>query len=1159
MSDIHEVQSKEFKKIRKLLVANRGEIAIRVFRAASEIKIKTVAIYTYEDRYSLHRYKADEAYQIGAVDDPLKPYLNIEEIIRIAKENDVDAIHPGYGFLSENSDFAVACQKAGITWIGPDPNVMDSLGDKIAAKYVANKAGVPIIEASEGAISDIEELQNEAKRIGYPVMLKAATGGGGRGMRVVHSADDIVQAFREASGEAKTAFGNPAVFIEKYIDDPKHLEVQLLGDMHGNLVHLFERDCSVQRRFQKVVEVAPCVALKDETRKKLHEYALAIGRMVSYQNAGTVEFLVDREENIYFIEVNTRIQVEHTITEVITGVDIVKSQILIAEGLSLDHPEINLGNQDEITFTGAAIQCRITTEDPNEDFKPDYGRLVAYRSGSGFGIRLDGGNAYAGATISPFFDSMLVKVTAWGSGLSDAASRLHRSLREFRIRGVKSNISFLLNLLEHEEFQAGKTTVGFIAAHPELLNPPAWRDRGTKLLNYLGEVIVNGNPDIKSVDPQIKLEDAPVPNARSLDFQPGTKQKLEELGPDGFSKWVRSEKAIQYTDTTWRDAHQSLLATRVRTYDLIKGAESFARHHGHQLFSMEVWGGATFDVSMRFLKECPWKRLEYLRENIPNTLLQMLLRGSNAVGYKAYPDNLIEKFVEHASETGIDVFRIFDSLNWLEAMKTSIRTVRERTNSLAEVCICYTGEVLDTSISNKFGIQYYKDMARAIEDEGAHILAIKDMAGLLKPMSAAYLVEELRNAVDLPIHLHTHDTSSIQSATYLKAIEADVDIVDVALSSMSGLTSQPNFNSLVAMLEDHLRKRDIDLKQLNAFSNYWEKVRSYYYPFETELKAGTAEVYDHEIPGGQYSNLKPQARALGLEDQFETIKENYKAVNDMLGGMVKVTPSSKVVGDMAMFMTANSLNVDDILEKGETLAFPDSMISLMKGELGQRAEGWPEKLQKKVLKNEKAFTDKPNAHLEPIDFEKEYEEFKIDFPFSRKFEDFLSFKLYPKVYREFYEHQGQFANTSKLPSPAFFYGLKPNEEIIVNIAKGKDILIQFLNMNEPRESGTRLVIFRLNGAIRSVIIQDKSIETDKVAHRKASAAGEIGSPLQGSLSQILVEKGQKVKTNDPLFIIEAMKMESTITAPSNGEVVGIYLSEKTLVEQDDLVVELKLD
>ena len=891
------------KTINKLLVANRGEIAIRVLRAASELKIRTVAMYTYEDRYSLHRYKADEAYQIGKDDDPLKPYLDIEEIIALAKKEDVDAIHPGYGFLSENVHFVRRCKEEGIIFVGPEPEVMDQLGDKVKAKQVALKANVPLIQDSERELTSFEIAKEEADRIGFPVMVKAAAGGGGRGMRVVREADQLESSFNEAKNEAKKAFGDDTIFIEKFIDSPKHIEVQIMGDNYGNLVHLYERDCSVQRRYQKVVEVAPSIGLKEETRNKLYEYALRITREVNYNNVGTVEFLVDADENIYFIEVNPRVQVEHTITEEITGIDIVRSQIEIARGYPLDDKRIFIKSQEDIQINGYAIQCRITTEDPENNFKPDYGRVIAYRSPGGFGIRLDAGNCYAGVTISPFFDSMLVKITASGRTLIGASQRLQRALSEFRIRGVVTNKGFLENVLNHEVFYRGKATVKFIEDHPELFQMRRYMNRATKLLNYLGEVAVNGNPSVKRIDPAVKFRTPKIPDfERRGSYPSGTKQILEENGPEGLANWIKDQKQILFTDTTLRDAHQSLLATRMRSLDMLNVAEGFAKNNPN-VFSLEMWGGATFDVSMRFLHENPWDRLKIIREAAPNILLQMLFRGSNGVGYKAYPDNLIQKFIEKSAENGMDIFRIFDSLNWVEAMKVSIKTVRERTNSVAEACICYTGDVMDKN--SKYNLQYYLDMAKALEDEGAHILAIKDMAGLLKPYAATELIGALKDHINIPIHLHTHDTSSMQATTYLKAIEAGVDIVDVAIASMSGLTSQPNFNALANVLEGHERDPKMNIKSLNEYSNYWEDVRQYYYPFESGLKAGTAEVYDHEIPGGQYSNLRPQAAALGLEDQFEEVKKNYAIVNDLFGDIVKVTPSSKVVGDMAIFMTAN--------------------------------------------------------------------------------------------------------------------------------------------------------------------------------------------------------------------------------------------------------------
>ena len=1141
--------------ITKLLVANRGEIAIRVLRAASELNIKTVSVYTFEDRYSLHRYKSDEAYQIGIDSEPLKPYLDVEEIILVAKRNGVDAIHPGYGFLSENVRFATRCREEGITFIGPTPETMASLGDKIAAKEVAITAGVPIIEDSKEALTTIDIALKEANRIGYPIMVKAASGGGGRGMRVVLDDDALKVAYSEARNEAEKAFGDDTVFLEKYLDAPKHIEVQILGDNYGNIVHLFERDCSVQRRFQKVVEVAPCMSIKQETKDKLYEYALGISRHVKYQNAGTVEFLVDKEENIYFIEVNPRIQVEHTITEEITGVDIVRSQIQIARGYELSDPRILIMNQEDVTCNGYAIQCRITTEDPTNGFTPDYGKVIAYRSAGGFGIRLDAGNCYAGVTISPFFDSMLVKISASGRTLKGATQRMNRALREFRIRGVKTNIGFLENVINHPSFYNGEATVKFIDKHPELKQIKRFHNRGTRLLNYLSNVAVNGNPNIKRIDTSKQFREAQVPHFDRLSEYPkGNKDRLNELGREGFVKWLKNENQIQFTDTTFRDAHQSLLATRMRTLDMLKTAEGFAKNHPN-VFSMEVWGGATFDVCMRFLNEDPWKRLQLFREAMPNMLLQMLLRGSNGVGYKAYPDNLIEKFIEKSWENGIDVFRIFDSLNWIDGMKTSIRTVKERTGALAEGCICYTGDILNKN--TKYNVQYYLDLARQLEDEGVHLLAIKDMAGLLKPKSAGLLISELKKAVDLPIHLHTHDTSSMQATTYFESINAGVDIVDVALSSMSGLTSQPNFNSIVATLDGHERAPEFDLKSLNQYSNYWEDVREYYYPFESGLKAGTAQVYDHEIPGGQYSNLRPQARGLGLEDKFEKIKENYASVNQLFGDLVKVTPSSKVVGDMALFMTSNDLTIEDVKERGASLSFPDSVVSLFRGELGQPYGGFPVDISKMILKNEKAFTDKPNAHLEPVDFEKEFAAFQDKFDEYCNELDFLSYKLYPKVFEDFHTHWVNYGDVWKLPTLAFFYGLESNQEIFVEIGKGKAITIKKLYTSSPDENGICSVHFEMNGQARIIEVPDHSFQSTKVLHRKAEGEKEVGSPLQGRLADVKVKEGDLVDEDTQLFVIEAMKMETNVSAPHAGKIKKIHINSGAMVMQDDLVIELE--
>jgi len=1146
----------EHLEIKKLLVANRGEIAIRVLRAASELGIRTVAVFTNEDRYSQHKYKADESYQIGQNDEALKPYLDIDAIVNLAKEKNVDAIHPGYGFLSENVEFATKCRDSGIRFVGPTPEAMSMLGDKVAAKKIALACSVPVIEDNIEDVVSVEIAEKEADRIGYPVMLKAAAGGGGRGMRVIRSREEIAKAFGEASNEALRAFGDDTMFIEKFVENPKHIEVQIMADEHGNMVHLYERDCSVQRRFQKVVEVAPCSSIKQETKDKLYAYAIALCKHVNYSNVGTVEFLVDRDENIYFIEVNPRIQVEHTITEEITSIDIVRSQIVIATGRELSHPQIWIKSQEEVECHGYAIQCRITTEDPKNDFTPDYGTIITYRNAAGFGIRLDEGSSTPGTTISPFFDSMLCKVSASGRTLKGASQRLNRALIEFRIRGVKTNIKFVQNVINHEVFQAGECNVQFIENYPELFDFERTKDRGTKLLKYIGETIVNGNPDVKVVDKTKTFIEPVLPEFdRFAPFPDGTKQLLTKHGPEEFAQLIRADKQIHYTDTTFRDAHQSLLATRMRTVDMLNVADRFVKNNP-QMFSMEVWGGATFDVAYRFLKECPWKRLQLFREHMPNTLLQMLIRGSNAVGYTAYPDNLIEKFIEKSAENGVDVFRIFDSLNWLDGMKTSIKAVKDRTDSIAEGCICYTGDILDPN-QTKYTVDYYVDLAKRLRDEGIHILAIKDMAGLLKPYSAEELVGKLKQELDIPIHLHTHDTSGLQVATYMKAVEAGVDIMDVSLASMSGLTSQPNFNSVVKMLEGTDRARPMNVKSLNEFSNYWEAVREIYYPFESGLKAGTAQVFDHEIPGGQYSNLRPQAHGLGLEHKFETIKQNYQEVNDLFGDLVKVTPSSKVVGDMAMFLTSNELTVNDVRKKGAELSFPDSVKALFRGDLGQAYGGFPEDISKMVLKDEKPYTNKPNEHLEPIDFEKEFKAFQKEFSKHCNELDFISYKLYPKVFKDYHNDFEKYGDLFPLPSKAFFFGLDNNEEILVRLGNGQSILVKLLYVTKANEDGMCSVFFKFNGTTRVIEVKDNSVQTDKVAHVKAEADNEIGAPLQGSLSSVVVKAGDTIKKNDPLFIIEAMKMESTVTAPFDGKVKQVHLKGGVMVEQDDLVVEFE--
>jgi len=1144
--------------IKKLLIANRGEISIRISRAATELHIPTVAIYTYEDRYSLHRYKADEAYQVGADNDPLKPYLDMDAIIAIAKDCGANAIHPGYGFLSENATFAAKCAANGIIFVGPRPEAMAALGDKVTAKEVARKAGIPLIESNIGELNDIETALSEAGRIGYPLMLKAASGGGGRGMRVVRSDDDLKKSFPEARNEAKNAFGDDTVFLEKFVERPKHIEVQIAADSFGNIVHLYERDCSVQRRFQKVVEVAPSSVLQQATLDKLYGYAVKIAAAVNYNNLGTVEFLVDEDEQIYFIEVNPRIQVEHTVTEMITGVDLIKTQIFIASGHKLSDPEIGLGDQARIPKIGFAMQCRITTEDPLNDFKPDYGTLITYRNAAGFGVRLDEGSTYAGMKISPFFDSMLVKVSTSGNTLKDATLKMHRALREFRIRGVKNNIQFLENLVTSEDFISGKATVNFIQEHPELFNYSVRQDRGTRTLNYLAEITVNGNPDVKVRDDKKVFEKPIIPPVDITgQFTPGSKDLLTALGPDKFSEWLRNEKKIHYTDTTMRDAHQSLLATRMRTNDMLPVAKRFALAFP-QTFSMEVWGGATFDVCMRFLNEDPWRRLELLRAAMPNLLLQMLIRGCNGVGYAAYPDNLIESFVEKSWEKGVDIFRIFDSLNWMQNIAPCIDMVRKRTGGLAEGSLCYTGDILDPK-RTKYTLEYYLKMAKDLENAGAHILGIKDMSGLLKPYAAKILIEALKDTVKIPLHLHTHDTSALQPATYLMAIDAGVNVVDCAIGSLSGLTSQPNFNSIIEMMRFHERENPYDVKLLNQFSNYWEAVREYYYPFESGLKASTAEVFQHEIPGGQYSNLKPQAVALGLGDKFEQIKDMFATVNQMFGDIVKVTPSSKVVGDMAQFMVANGLSEQDVYEKGENISFPESVQQFFMGDIGQPEGGFPERLQRIILKDKHPFTDRPNKHLPAIDFDTEFDAFLQKFGTDLKLTDFLSYKFYPKVFEEYLSFYRKYGDVSVIPTPLFLYGMKLGNDVTIEIAKGKTLLIRLVSLGPVDDHGNRTVFFRLNGQTRNVEVRDKSIKVERKENKKANKDNEkqIGAPLQGLLSKVLVAKNDKVKKNQQLFIIEAMKMETIITAPVDGEIAYLELPGGTLVNTNDLVVELK--
>lgn len=1143
--------------IKKLLVANRGEIAIRILRACDEMNIRTVAIYTHEDRYSLHRYKADESYCIGAENQPLKPYLDIQEIISLAKAKQVDAIHPGYGFLSENAAFARACQENGIIWVGPTPESMEKLGDKVSAKLLAREAGLPLIESNQTPLSSSDIAVEEANKVGFPVIIKAAAGGGGRGMRIIRKADEMAAQFEQASREALNAFGNGTLFIEKYIENPKHIEVQICADNYGNMVHLFERDCSVQRRFQKVVETAPAWGIQQSTRKKLHEYALAICKQADYTNVGTVEFLVDAQENIYFIEVNTRIQVEHTVTEMITGIDLVKAQIRIAMGNKLGSEELDIV-QENLKVNGCAIQCRITTEDPENNFMPDYGTVIAFRSAEGFGIRLDAGSVYAGVNVSPYFDSMLVKLTAHSRTADGASRKMTRALREFRIRGVKTNIPFLQNIINHPEFKAGQVNVNFIEKHPELFTFKRTLDRGTKTLNYLGDVIVNGNPDVKVVDSDKKFLKPIIPAYdRYGAFPSGSKQSLTQMGPEAFALQIRNESKLLYTDTTLRDAHQSLLATRIRTLDMVKVTESFAKNHP-EIFSLEVWGGATFDVALRFLKEDPWERLRKIREAAPNILLQMLFRGSNGVGYAAYPGNVLEKFLIKSWETGVDLFRIFDSLNQVKSLEKSIQTLRKQTGAIAEGTVCYTGDIHDVT-RKKYNLEYYLRLAKQVEEAGAHMLAVKDMAGLLKPYAAFELIQALRETVNIPIHLHTHDTSSIQAATYLKAAEAGVDIVDVALGGLSGLTSQPNFNSVAEMMKDHPRGGGIDVHSLNQYSNYWENVREYYYPFESGLKAGTAEVYEHEIPGGQYSNLKPQAIALGLGDRFEEVKKTFAEVNMLFGDIVKVTPSSKVVGDMAQFLVSNHLTVEDVRTKGNEISFPESVKQLFRGELGFPDDGLPKDIQEIILKGEKPFEKNPSEEIADIDIENDIRQFRKQYGEQLTELDYLSFKMFPKVFEEYIQFYNTYGDISMIPTLNFFFGLKPGEECEVETAPGKTLLIRFMFIGPADENGNRIVFFKLNGQTRNISVTDKSLKKEKIRNAKAEKdnSNHIGAPLQGMLSKILVKPGDKVQRNTPLFVIEAMKMETLVTAIKDCEIERIVLSENTPVQADDLIVTTK--
>lgn len=1144
----------QIRNFKKILVANRGEIAIRVFRACKELGIRSVAIYSEQDKTSLFRTKADESYQIGKNKTPVEAYLAIDEIIKLAKKKNVDAIHPGYGFLSENAEFAKKCEENNIVFIGPTSKIISSVGDKISSKIVAQAAKVPTIPGVEQAIKTDVEALNFANSCGYPVMLKASAGGGGRGMRIVKNEEELIRNFHEARSEAKKAFGIDDIFIEKYIDSPKHIEVQILGDKHGNIVHLFERDCSIQRRHQKLIEFCPAISLSEEKRLEICNDAVKLAKHVGYINAGTVEFLVDKDMNHYFIEVNPRIQVEHTVTEEITGLDIVQSQILIAQGYMLDSNEISIKSQEDIHPRGYAIQCRITTEDPINNFAPDTGRIEVYRTGSGAGIRLDGGNGFTGSIISPYYDSLLVKLTARSRTFKDAIRKSKRSISELKVSGVKTNSSFLLNVLNTKEFEEGICSTSFIADNPQLFEISHKGDKELKVLNYIGEKIVNVTKGNKKDFDNISASKPRLPEGLS-----GTKQILDSQGVDGLIKWIKSQDRLLLTDTTMRDAHQSLLATRVRTIDMLRAAKSTALY-GKDLFSLEMWGGATFDVSYRFLMESPWKRLMELRKRIPNLLFQMLFRGSNAVGYKNYPDNVIKEFIVQSANAGIDIFRIFDSLNWLEAMKPSIDAVKS-VGKVAEGTMCYTGDISDEK-RDKYTLKYYVNLAKEIEKSGADILGIKDMSALLKPYAAHKLIKALKEEISIPIHLHTHDTSGNGVATVIMAAQAGVDIADGAISSMSGLTSQPSLNSIIAALENSPRDTKIDLEKLEKVASYWSSLRPIYEHFESDLKSGTTEIYKYEIPGGQYSNLKPQVDSFGLSDKFGEVKEMYKEVNEMLGDIVKVTPSSKMVGDMAIFMVQNSLTKDNIFEKGQNLTFPDSAITYFSGMMGQPEGGFPEKLQKMVLKDTKPITVRPGTLLEDENFNAIATHLEEKFGYKPTMRECLSYALYPKVYEDYRKSLIEYGDLSHINSDVFFHGLKIGETSEVEIEDGKILIITLLDISKMDKEGYVKLSFEINGNRRDIKIYDKDFgesNTDIIVTKFANPNDtmEIGASIPGNILKVYVQEGDSVKMGQSLILVEAMKMETNIVAKEDGVIEEILITQGQTVKSGELLIRMK--
>ena len=1145
--------------MKKLLVANRSEIAVRIFRSATELNLRTVAIYAEEDRFGVHRFKADEAYLVGKGKGPVAAYLDIDSIITLAKEKGVDMIHPGYGFLSENPNFARACDEAGITFVGPRPELIERMGDKVAAKKAADEAGVPTLPATPNPVSNPSEALKWGRKIGFPLIIKAAFGGGGRGMRVVMEEKDLKPMLEEAQGEAERAFGNSAVFLERYVGRAKHLEVQILGDRKGNVVHLHERDCSVQRRYQKVVEVAPSIGLPDKVVKELCDAGVQLAEKIGYDNAGTVEFLLDQDTNEwFFIEMNPRIQVEHTVTEQITGIDIVRSQILVAMDQSLHGKKIGIPKQENIPRNGCAVQCRVTTEDPEKGFTPDYGKILSYRSSAGFGVRLDGAMGDTGSIITPFYDSLLVKITTSGPNLSQALDRMHRALREMRIRGVKTNIPFLENVISHKEFVEGRASTKMIDVTPELFRFKARRDRASRLLNYLGEIVVNGNPQVKGRERIKNPLPLIVPEHDPKEAPPrGTRDLLLAEGAVKFSQWLREQKPLMVTDTTLRDAHQSLFAARMRTYDMLAVADFISRRLSG-LFSLEMWGGATFDTCMRFLGESPYERLRKLRERIPNILFQMLLRGSNGVGYANYPDNVVREFVIHASEAGMDVFRIFDSLNYLPNLKVAMETVSERTKSLCEAALCYTGDFTDPK-EEKYVLKYYVDLAKELEKMGAHIIAIKDMAGLCHPTAVHRLVKALRDEVSLPIHFHTHDSSGIASASVLKASEAGVDVVDLAVSSMSGCTSQPNLNSIAHALRNAPRSTGLDVVALNDLSIYWEAVRQYYSPFDTSPPFGSAEVFHHQMPGGQYTNLREQATSLGLGKRCPDVVKTYQEVNKLLGDIVKVTPSSKCVGDLAIFLITKGVKPEDMCNLPPETGFPESVIDLLSGNLGQPMGGWPKQVQKVVLGNRKPMRGRPGASAPKIDLKKEFTALQKKIGRKATEDDLFAHLMYPQVFQDYLAFRTKNGDVSVLPTTAYFHGLAVGEEISIEIEEGKTLFVKLLNVGEPDEKGIRSLTFELNGKARTTLVEDKSVKGDAKAREKADPSNplHIGAPIPAMISSIATSVGKPIKKGDKIAVLEAMKMQTTLYASADGVVEDILVQVGESVESKDLIAKLR--